>query len=56
MNKQRSHGIEHVVTSYANLQKMTYVQQLQDYETAVMKKRLEEMTEDELERMLNDKK
>eukprot|EP01025_Chloroclados_australasicus_P022602 TRINITY_DN23217_c0_g1_i2.p2 TRINITY_DN23217_c0_g1~~TRINITY_DN23217_c0_g1_i2.p2 ORF type:complete len:164 (-),score=17.41 TRINITY_DN23217_c0_g1_i2:84-575(-) len=33
---------------------MTYVTQLKDYEEAVMKKRLEEMTEEELERMMSE--
>jgi Protein of unknown function (DUF3007) len=40
----------------APLQKMTYVQQLEQYEEAVMKKRLEELTEDELERMMKEGK
>ena len=31
---------------------MTYVKQLEDYEEAVMKKRLEEMPESEKERLL----
>lgn len=34
--------------------KMTYVQQLQQYEEAVMKKRLEEMTEEELKTLQED--
>eukprot|EP00873_Tetraselmis_striata_P041592 jgi/Tetstr1/461856/TSEL_006935.t1 len=33
---------------------MTYVQQLEDYETAVMAKRMEEMPESELENMLEE--
>mmetsp|Transcript_37582 Transcript_37582/g.106145 ORF Transcript_37582/g.106145 Transcript_37582/m.106145 type:complete len:93 (-) Transcript_37582:234-512(-) len=33
---------------------MTYVKQLEDYETAVMQKRMEEMPETELEKMLED--
>jgi cytochrome c-type biogenesis protein CcmH/NrfG len=36
------------------LQKMTYVTQLEEYEEAVMKKRLEEMTEDEVARLLDE--
>jgi Protein of unknown function (DUF3007) len=36
------------------VQNMTYVSQLKDYEDAVMKKRLDEMTEEELERMLEE--
>jgi hypothetical protein len=36
------------------MQKMTYVTQLEDYETAVMQKRLEEMTEEEYDRTLKD--
>jgi hypothetical protein len=34
------------------LQKMTYAQQLQMYEEEVMKKRLEEMTESEVARLM----
>jgi hypothetical protein len=33
---------------------MTYVTQLKDYEEAVIKKRLEEMTEDEVNRMMDE--
>eukprot|EP00471_Norrisiella_sphaerica_P003124 CAMPEP_0184486690 /NCGR_PEP_ID=MMETSP0113_2-20130426/8324_1 /TAXON_ID=91329 /ORGANISM="Norrisiella sphaerica, Strain BC52" /LENGTH=144 /DNA_ID=CAMNT_0026868687 /DNA_START=294 /DNA_END=728 /DNA_ORIENTATION=- len=33
---------------------MTYVQQLKDYEDAVMMKRLEEMSDDELQKMLEE--
>jgi hypothetical protein len=33
---------------------MTYVKQLEDYEEAVMKKRLEEMPETERERLLQE--
>jgi hypothetical protein len=40
------------LTSVSLLQKMTYVTQLEEYEEAVMKKRLEEMPEDELQRLL----
>ena len=36
------------------LQQMTYVKQLEDYENAVMRKRLEEMTEDELADLVNE--
>jgi hypothetical protein len=36
------------------MQDMTYVTQLKEYEEAVMQKRLEEMTDDELQRMLDD--
>ncbi len=35
-------------------QQMTYVKQLENYEAAVMQKRLEEMTDTELEQMLTD--
>ena len=35
----------------AATQKMSYVQQLKDYEEAVMAKRLEEMSEEELEQL-----
>jgi hypothetical protein len=33
---------------------MTYVKQLEDYENAVMRKRLEEMTEDELADLVSE--
>jgi hypothetical protein len=33
---------------------MSYVKQLENYETAVMQKRLEEMTEAELQQMMAD--
>lgn len=33
---------------------MTYVKQLEDYETAVMAKRMEEMPEAELQKMLEE--
>jgi hypothetical protein len=33
---------------------MTYVVQLEEYEEAVMKKRLEEMPEEELQRLLQE--
>jgi hypothetical protein len=33
---------------------MTYVKQLEDYETAVMQKRMEEMPEADLEKMLEE--
>lgn len=36
------------------VQKMTYVTQLEEYEEAVMKKRLEEMTEDEVQRLVQE--
>lgn len=39
---------------FARAQKMTYAQQLQMYEEAVMQKRLEEMTEAEMASMLAD--
>eukprot|EP00983_Pelagomonas_calceolata_P046684 1140294-Pelagomonas_calceolata.AAC.3 len=32
---------------------MTYVKQLEDYEEAVMRKRVEEMTEDELNELIS---
>jgi hypothetical protein len=35
-------------------QEMTYVKQLEDYETAVMQKRMEEMPEADLEKMLEE--
>ena len=38
----------------ARVQKMTYVTQLEEYEEAVMKKRLEEMTEDEVQRLMQE--
>jgi hypothetical protein len=41
-------------TLSAHKQQMTYVQQLDDYEAAVMKKRLEEMPEDEVARMMEE--
>ena len=36
------------------LQQMTYVKQLEQYEDAVMKKRVEEMTEAELQQLMTD--
>lgn len=33
---------------------MTYARQLQDYEEAVMRKRLEELPEQELERLMDE--
>jgi TRAP-type mannitol/chloroaromatic compound transport system substrate-binding protein len=33
---------------------MTYVKQLREYEDAVMAKRLEEMTDEEVQRMVDD--
>lgn len=38
----------------ALMQEMTYVKQLEDYENAVMEKRLEEMPETERERLLQE--
>ena len=35
-------------------QQMTYARQLQDYEEAVMRKRLEELPEQELERLMDE--
>ena len=35
------------------IQDMTYVKQLREYEDAVMAKRLEEMTEDEVQKMVD---
>ena len=34
--------------------KMTYVQQLKDYEDAVMQKRLEEMSDDQIQQVLEE--
>lgn len=36
------------------MQQMTYVKQLEAYEDAVMRKRLEEMTEAELEQLMTE--
>jgi 5'-deoxynucleotidase YfbR-like HD superfamily hydrolase len=36
------------------MQKMTYVTQLEEYEEEVMKKRLEEMPEEEVQRLLRE--
>lgn len=36
------------------MQDMTYVKQLKEYEEAVMKKRLEELNETEVERLLGE--
>ncbi len=38
----------------AALQDMTYAQQLRDYEEAVMRKRLEEMPQEQLEQVLTE--
>ncbi len=37
-----------------NVQEMTYVKQLEEYEEAVMRKRLAEMPEEDVERLMRE--
>ncbi len=46
----KAYMFAHVAPVYP--QQMTYVRQLEAYEEAVMKKRIEEMTEDELQELM----
>lgn len=47
-------GLLVYLVSLCGMQKMTYAQQLRMYEEAVMQKRLEEMTEAELQQLLQE--